>query len=95
MLRSAAIALLTTAAMSSAQAADLPDIAADLSHYISDFNLAALDEDGLDSVERILRSPNVSHGQKVLALHTVLERGGALEHADMHGTQNLLTAEMR
>lgn len=95
MLRYAAIAFLTTAVVSTADATGLPGLAADLERFITDFDLAALDESGLQRVEGIIDDPDASHAQKVLALHTLLDRNGALEHADMHGARNLLTAEMR
>lgn len=95
MFRTAAIALITATVVSTAHAGDLTDLSADLEHYIAEFDLAAMDQDSLETVSRIMADTSTSHGHKVLALHTLLDRNGALGHADMHGARNLLTAEMR
>ena len=95
MLRSAAIACLTSAVVTTAAANERLDLAVDLEHFIADFDLSVLDDRALQKVEAIIEDADASHGQKVLALHTVLEQNNALAHVDVHGAQNLLTAEMR
>jgi hypothetical protein len=94
MFRFIAIVLTLAASAPAAHASDVQDLSADLSHFISDFDLTDLNHQTLNTLRDVIEDEDAPHGQKVLALHSLLDRHGALGHADMHGAQNLLTASM-
>jgi len=68
-------------------AATSAPLAEDLKDYVVAFDMAALDRDAQEHLQQIIDDPQASHGTKVLSVHTVLDRNGALRHVDIHGDE--------
>ncbi|MGK7754226.1 MULTISPECIES: hypothetical protein [unclassified Roseovarius] len=78
------LALATLLSLSPIAATATP-LAEDLKNYIVAFDMAALDTEARTELRTILDDPDRSHGNKVLSVHSVLDRHGALREVDIHG----------
>ena len=94
MFRHIALILCLVSILPAAHASDAGDLSPDLSRFITVFDLNDLTTQTLSALCDIVDDADRSHGQKVLALHSLLDRHGALGHADMHGAQDLITASI-
>lgn len=66
-------------------AATAAPLADELKNYVAAVNMAALDSDARAELQTIIADPGKSHGNKVLSVHTVLDRNNALRDVDIHG----------
>lgn len=71
--------------------AALPQVAASetlhdaLQDYIVAFDITDVDPSTRSTLREIVNDPDMSHGNKVLSLHSILDSEGALRHVDIHG----------
>ncbi|QFT93876.1 hypothetical protein FIU86_13580 [Roseovarius sp. THAF9] len=77
-----ALAILIGTMPLAATAAPLADA---LKDYVVAVDMSALDEDARAELQTIIEDPGKSHGNKVLSVHTVLDRNNALRDVDIHG----------
>lgn len=77
-----ALVLLIAAAPVATTAAPLAE---DLKNYVVAVDMDALDTEARSELRTIIEDPNKSHGNKVLSVHTVLDRNNALRDVDIHG----------
>ncbi|MBY5987857.1 hypothetical protein [Roseovarius atlanticus] len=60
-------------------------LADELKNYVVAVDVAALDDEARAELRTIMDDPAKSHGNKVLSVHTVLDRNNALRDVDIHG----------
>ncbi len=77
-----ALAILIGTMPVAATAAPLAD---ELKDYVVSVDMSALDDDARAELQTIIADPGKSHGNKVLSVHTVLDRNNALRDVDIHG----------
>lgn len=66
-------------------AATAAPLAEELKNYVVAVDMTALDEEARAKLQTIIDDPGKSHGNKVLSVHTVLDRNNALHDVDIHG----------
>ena len=66
-------------------AAAASPLSEELTDYVVAVDMAALDDAARDELRAIIDDPDRSHGNKVLSVHTVLDRNNALRDVDIHG----------
>lgn len=81
-MKSFALAILIGTMPVAATAAPLAD---ELKNYVVAVDMSALDDDARAELQTIIEDPGKSHGNKVLSVHTVLDRNNALRDVDIHG----------
>ena len=60
-------------------------LAEDLKNYVVAVDVDSLDSEARAELRTIMDDPARSHGNKVLSVHTVLDRNNALRDVDIHG----------
>lgn len=60
-------------------------LADELKNYVVAVDVNALDDEARAELRTIMDDPAKSHGNKVLSVHTVLDRNNALRDVDIHG----------
>jgi hypothetical protein len=66
-------------------AATAAPLAEKLKNYVVAVDMTVLDEAARAKLQTIIDDPGKSHGNKVLSVHTVLDRNNALRDVDIHG----------
>lgn len=66
-------------------AATSAPLADELKNYVVAFDMEALNDAARAQLQTIIDDPGKSHGNKVMSVHTVLDRNDALRHVDIHG----------
>lgn len=81
------LTLVLTSAAATAEPARPLDAA--LRAYVEAFDLGAVPDHARERLRTIVSHDTASHTAKVVAIHDILLRHGALRHVDMHGAPPL------
>ncbi|WP_299784951.1 hypothetical protein [uncultured Marivita sp.] len=55
--------------------------------YVTDFDMPAIQADDREKILAVHARDDLAHGMKVLLVHDILLKAGALEHANMHAAE--------
>lgn len=77
-------AILALALPTGLAASPLSDVIDD---YVVRFDLSELEPDDSEAILAVHAQGDLAHGMKVLLIHEILIRAGALQHTEMHFTE--------
>jgi hypothetical protein len=55
--------------------------------YVTEFDMPAIDADDREKILSVHARDDLAHGMKVLLVHDILLKAGALEHANIHAIE--------
>lgn len=55
--------------------------------YVTEFDMPAIEADDREKILAVHGRDDLAHGMKVLLVHDILLKAGALEHANMHAAE--------
>ena len=67
----------------------------DLGAFVAKFDLSTVSSDAKTRLAKVIDTPTMNHGMKVLVIHDILLSQDALQHVDQHGASPTAMTEFR